>query len=221
MVHLLVLSLAWGLWDEMYGIRPWKGYQAKFEKLYGKYLSTAKLGAAEVEKQIKASSEYKRLDAEMQAAEKAAMPEASAIDKEVNEEPGSKNPGAQRSLSGSAQPHRRADLPDRSHAQRKLQELAAQGDPGLEGRDSQSLAARRVRQAVDDLRPNGSAASGMEGEKGGAAAEARGCDEEGDGPARRPRQVPGGPHRRRERGDHRLRAAGALAASISTSGRFT
>src|SRR6476620_6056930 len=82
---LLVLSLAWGLWDEMYGIRPWKGYQAKFEKLYGRYLSTAKLGAAEVEKQIKSSSEYRRLDAEMQAAEKAAMPEASAIDKEVNQ----------------------------------------------------------------------------------------------------------------------------------------
>ena len=82
---LLVLSLAWGLWDEMYGIRPWKGYQAKFEKLYGRYLSTAKLGAAEVEKQIKSSSEYRRLDAEMQAAEKAAMPEASVIDKEVNQ----------------------------------------------------------------------------------------------------------------------------------------
>jgi cytochrome c551/c552 len=82
---LLVLSLAWGLWDEMYGIRPWKGYQAKFEKLYGRYLSTAKLGAAEVEKQIKSSSEYRRLDSEMQAAEKAAMPEASAIDKEVNQ----------------------------------------------------------------------------------------------------------------------------------------
>src|ERR1044071_6673331 len=73
---LLVLSLAWGLWDEMYGIRPWKSYQAKFEKLYGKYLSTAKLGAAEVEKQIRSSSEYKRLDTEMQSAEKAASPEA-------------------------------------------------------------------------------------------------------------------------------------------------
>ena len=82
---LLVLSLAWGLWDEMYGIRPWKGYQAKFEKLYGRYLSNAKLGAAEVEKQIKSSSEYRRLDAEMQEAEKAAMPEASVIDKEVNQ----------------------------------------------------------------------------------------------------------------------------------------
>ncbi len=83
---LLVLSLIWGLYDEMYGIRPWKGYQAKFEKLYSRYLDSAKLGEAEIEKQIKASPDYRRLDAQMLAAEKAAMPEASAIDKEVNQE---------------------------------------------------------------------------------------------------------------------------------------
>src|SRR5262249_17095102 len=82
---LLVISLFWGLWDEMYATRPWKSYQAKFQTAYSKYLASAKSGAAEVEKQIKASSEYKRLDAEMQAAEKAALPEASKIDKDVNE----------------------------------------------------------------------------------------------------------------------------------------
>jgi cytochrome c551/c552 len=83
---LLVLSLAWGLYDEMYGIRPWKSYQARFEKLYSRYLANAKLGEGEVEKQIKSSPDYRRLDAEMQAAEKAAMPEASTIDKQVNED---------------------------------------------------------------------------------------------------------------------------------------
>ena len=83
---LLVLALIWGLYDEMYGIRPWKGYQAKFEKLYSKYLDSAKLGEAEVERQIKASPDYRRLDQQMLAAEKAAMPEASAIDKQVNQD---------------------------------------------------------------------------------------------------------------------------------------
>src|SRR4051795_1573698 len=75
---LLLLSLVWGLWDEMYGIRPWKGYQAKFEKLYSKHLASARVGEADFEKQVKASPEYRRMDAEMQAAEKAAMPEALA-----------------------------------------------------------------------------------------------------------------------------------------------
>src|SRR5689334_980434 len=83
---LLVISMGWGLYDEIWGIRPWKSYEAKFEKLYSKYLANAKVGEGEFEKQLKASSEYKKLDADMQAAEKAAMPEASSIDKKVNEE---------------------------------------------------------------------------------------------------------------------------------------
>jgi len=83
---VLVLSMIWGLYDEIYGIRPWKGYEARFEKLYSRYLATAGTGEAATERQIKSSPEYQRLDREMQAAEKAAMPEASAIDKQVNED---------------------------------------------------------------------------------------------------------------------------------------
>jgi hypothetical protein len=83
---LLVLSLIWGLWDEMYGIRPWKSYEARFEKLYSRYLASAKLGEAANERQIKSSPDYRRLDAELQAAVKAATPEATAIDKQVNED---------------------------------------------------------------------------------------------------------------------------------------
>ena len=83
---LLVLSMAWGLYDEVYGTRPWKGYEARFEKLYSKYLANARLGETAFEKQIRSSAEYQKMDREMQAAEKAAMPEASAIDKKVNED---------------------------------------------------------------------------------------------------------------------------------------
>ena len=81
---LLVLSMVWGLYDEVYGIRPWKGYQAKFEKLYHHYLATARLSEADREKLIRSQPEYRMLDRDTQAAEKAAMPEASAIDTEVN-----------------------------------------------------------------------------------------------------------------------------------------
>src|SRR5215831_18764306 len=83
---VLVLSMAWGLYDEIWGIRPWKSYEARFQKLYLKYLTNAKVGEGESEKQLKGSSEYRKLDADMQAAEKAAMPEASAIDRKVNED---------------------------------------------------------------------------------------------------------------------------------------
>ena len=83
---LLLLSLVWGLYDEMYTIRPWKGYQSRFVKAYSRYLKTAEGGEAQLEQQIKASPEYKRLDADMQTAEKAAMPGASAIDKKINQD---------------------------------------------------------------------------------------------------------------------------------------
>src|ERR1022692_3405847 len=73
---LLVLSTGWGLYDEVYGTRPWKSYEARFQTLYGKYLANARLGEAAFEKQIRSSPEYQKLDREMQAAEKAASPEA-------------------------------------------------------------------------------------------------------------------------------------------------
>jgi len=83
---LLVLSLVWGLYDEVYGIRPWKGYEARFEKLYGRYLKELRTPEGQREQQIKSQPEYKQLDGQMRAAEQAAMPQASVIDKEVNEQ---------------------------------------------------------------------------------------------------------------------------------------
>src|SRR5471030_1959630 len=83
---LLVISMVWGLYDEMYGIRPWKGYQAQFVKVYSRYLKTLSGGEAGVEKQIKASPDYQRMDREMAAAEQAAMPAASAIDQKINQD---------------------------------------------------------------------------------------------------------------------------------------
>src|SRR5690349_12020618 len=83
---VLVLSMAWGLYDEIYGIRPWKDYESRFQKAYSKYLANARGGEADLEKRIKSEPKYVQIDSAMQAAEKAAMPRASAIDKKVNEE---------------------------------------------------------------------------------------------------------------------------------------
>jgi cytochrome c551/c552 len=81
---VLVLSMLWGLYDEVYGIRPWKGYQARFEKLYARYVKDLRTPEAQRETQIKASPEYRRLDAAMRAAEEAARPEATKIKAEVD-----------------------------------------------------------------------------------------------------------------------------------------
>src|SRR5450755_283857 len=81
---LLLLSLAWGLYDEVYATRPWKSYQADFVRVYSKYLKAARPGEAQTEAQIKASAEYKQLDKEMQDAENAVKAEGKKIDDEVN-----------------------------------------------------------------------------------------------------------------------------------------
>src|SRR6266550_6899447 len=82
---LLLLSLAWGLYDEVWGTRPWKTYQAQFIKVYSKYLKSARPDEAKFEAQIKASPEYKQLDKEMQEAENAVRVEGKKIDDTVNQ----------------------------------------------------------------------------------------------------------------------------------------
>ena len=81
---LLVLSLVWALYDEAYATRPWKGYQKRFVGLYSKFLKQTRPSAADVEAKIKASSDYKKLDSDMQAAEAKVRAQAKAIDDEIN-----------------------------------------------------------------------------------------------------------------------------------------
>jgi cytochrome c1 len=80
---LLVLAMAWGLYDELYGTRPWKKYEARFQQLYGRYLREHLGPEGEVEKSIKAQPEYRRLDREMNAAAQAVAPQVADIKAKV------------------------------------------------------------------------------------------------------------------------------------------
>src|SRR5579885_1301109 len=81
----LLVCLGWALYDEDYGIRPWKRYEAQFVRLYRRFLHSARPGELALEKQIRSSPEYQKLDREMQAAEKAVAAQAGSIDREVNQ----------------------------------------------------------------------------------------------------------------------------------------
>jgi cytochrome c2 len=83
---ILVLVTGWALYDEVYGIRPWKTYQAKFVKAYSKYLKGAEGGETALEQQIKNSPEYKKLTAQMEAAAKSVASQVAQIDQRVNQE---------------------------------------------------------------------------------------------------------------------------------------
>ncbi len=82
---LLTFSLAWALYDEAFGQRPWKGIQREFVSRYTRYLNSIKPQAGKSEAEIKESPEYQALDEEAKAARQQVKPEADQIDAEVKQ----------------------------------------------------------------------------------------------------------------------------------------
>ncbi|MEA2176656.1 MAG: hypothetical protein QOD00_4248, partial [Blastocatellia bacterium] len=71
---LLIGSLAWALWDEAYGQRPWRGVQKEFVARYTNYLKTIRKNAKKTEEEVKQSADYQTLDAEAKSASAAIEP---------------------------------------------------------------------------------------------------------------------------------------------------
>jgi len=80
---LLMASLAWALYDEAYGQRPWKGMQQEFVSRYNRYLKRLKRTGTQSEKDVKESEAYKELDLAARDAEQAAAPRKKEIDNEI------------------------------------------------------------------------------------------------------------------------------------------
>ena len=82
-VLLLMLTVAWAMYQEMFSLRPWRAYQERFDKGYTKYLRAqiplqkAKEGA------IYSSADYKKLEAAADAAEAEAKPQLDKIRQEI------------------------------------------------------------------------------------------------------------------------------------------
>jgi hypothetical protein len=80
---LLVLTLAWALYQEMFGLRPWRFYQTRFVAAYSKYLEGQKPKQKAAEEAIVKSPEYKSLMERIEAAQKAAESRAQEIRSEL------------------------------------------------------------------------------------------------------------------------------------------
>jgi cytochrome c2 len=80
---LLTGVLVWSLYDEVYGMRPWKGYQQSFAKRYDRYLARLQKRGFQSEEEVRKRDEYLRLDAEAKAARELAKPKQAEIDKKV------------------------------------------------------------------------------------------------------------------------------------------
>ncbi len=82
---LLTAALAWSLYDEAFGQRPWKGIQKQFVSRYTKYLKSIKTQAGKTEAQVKEDPEYQQLDSDAQAALEKVKPDIGDIDHKVVE----------------------------------------------------------------------------------------------------------------------------------------
>jgi cytochrome c2 len=80
---LLTISIAWALYDEAFGQRPWKGMQREFVARYTRYLDSIKSDAGKSEAEIKESPEYQKLEEDEKAARAAVDPEIKDIDIQV------------------------------------------------------------------------------------------------------------------------------------------
>jgi cytochrome c2 len=80
---LLTATLAWALWDEAFGQRPWKGMQKEFVSRYTRYLDSIKSKSGQTESEVKESSEYQVLAEEEKAARAQVQGEIDEIDKQV------------------------------------------------------------------------------------------------------------------------------------------
>src|SRR2546423_14444339 len=81
---LLMVTVGWSLWDEIYGQRPWKSFQRQFVERYSSYLTKVKSKqAADAENQVKQSPEYQKLAADAAAADQATKPERDQINDQV------------------------------------------------------------------------------------------------------------------------------------------
>lgn len=82
---LMTVSLAWALYDEAVGQRPWKGIQREFVSRYTRYLKSIKSQAGKTEAEVKESSDFQVLDDEAKASLDQVKPQIAEIDSKVKE----------------------------------------------------------------------------------------------------------------------------------------
>src|SRR3990172_11301333 len=71
---LLLVTVAWSLWDEFYGLRPWRGYKSTFRGAYSAYLEEQITARRAAEQSYQATPDYQRLSQAVQTVAAAALP---------------------------------------------------------------------------------------------------------------------------------------------------
>ena len=83
-VFLLLLTVAWSLYGEFFGLRPWRDYQAHFRDLYSSYLRKQISQRRTQEQAFYTSADYKKLKTAVDAAGATALPEDRKIQAQID-----------------------------------------------------------------------------------------------------------------------------------------
>jgi cytochrome c551/c552 len=83
-VFLLMLTVSWSLYDEFYGLRPWRSYQSEFSKVYSSYLEKQYQKRKADEQKFYATPDYQKLLADVKAAHDSARAQDQQIGQQID-----------------------------------------------------------------------------------------------------------------------------------------
>ncbi|HEX8560915.1 MAG TPA: c-type cytochrome [Pyrinomonadaceae bacterium] len=154
---LLTGVLVWSLYDEVYGMRPWKAMQQSYVKRFDRYLRRLEKRGFKSEEEVRKSPEFQRLEAEARAAREQARPKSAEIDRQV-----ALIDARLAAISDRFQDRRgritvasynveEADDDDREAMRRDLERMKAQRDAVLIPADAEGRRAERREMNYDEL----------------------------------------------------------------------
>jgi mono/diheme cytochrome c family protein len=82
---LLMATLLWALWDEAFGMRPWKAYQHVWKDRYTAFLKTARSKSAASQKEVEDSPDYQKLKQNLDQATQQATPHIRDLQKQIGD----------------------------------------------------------------------------------------------------------------------------------------
>jgi cytochrome c1 len=81
---IMIATLMWALFDEVFGQRPWKNYQSEFVDAYSEHLEKIQPDQRKAEEQVRQSDKYRELDQAVKDEEEAARGELSGLTRDVS-----------------------------------------------------------------------------------------------------------------------------------------
>ena len=81
---LLLLTVAWSLYSEFFGLRPWRDYQNRFRTLYSSYLRKQIAQRRSAEQALFATPDYQKLKAAVDSAGSASLPADHQIQAQID-----------------------------------------------------------------------------------------------------------------------------------------